>query len=748
MKPLWMKLGRDIKTNLAQFIAVVFIITLGSAFFIASFSSYQGVNDSLEKTYQELKFPQYWIKLGGDGPVNLPVGVEMRETAQVVLEFNPGERAGAKIIGLQPEGPLYSRLKLSSGALPGEGQVLVEESFARFHKLKPGDTLGIRVGEKVYNWVVSGTAGSPEFIWPVLDRFVPNSSPRNFGVLYAPQNQLLRDVTGLSHELLVYGADLRQVMTALQSQKIKISEVYSRNEQPSHQVLNLLLKGFSKLAGLLPWLFLLAACLASFALISLLLKSQLGQIKILKYLGFSRWQILSHYLTFSLLAGVLGSLLGCLLGIYLAGKLTGALAGIIGLPFVVTHVRHDVLLTAGIFNCLAALLGGLLPALSAGSGVERTVKPVPAWHRFVPVMVRIPLNNVLREGRNSLFTLVTVALGVCLVVVGFLLYDSVAESARKQFESYQAYDLRAQFRSTLKEDVSAEISRIPGVMGVNPFYELPVIVQMGNWQVPTSLLGARGDMLKLEDRLGRPVELTGLFMSDRVKESLAARWTPEVALTTLGGRKTELAVKGYVRWHFGNQIFAPLELVQSLSGKKGITGVFLRVQPGELEQVRSRLYRYPTIMQVDSPQETYEDQKTLVNFTYVYLRILTLFGLILAAAMIFSTASVAVLSRSREYVTMRVLGLGYGQIGLGVFAEYLFLVCVGLGAGILAGIGLAFYLLGRVNTALVYNVLTINPRTLLVIALLSIAILPAAVLSSLLSISKLNLTESSRERNG
>ncbi len=747
MKPLWMKLGRDIKANWGQFVAVVIVITLGSAFFIASFSSYQGVNDSLEKTYQELKFPQYWIKLGGEGPANLPAGVEMRETAQAVLEFKPGERAGARVIGLPSGGPVYSRLKLSSGALPGEGQVLVEESFARFHKLKLGDSLGIRVGEKVYNWVVSGTAGSPEYIWPVLDRFVPNPSPRNFGVLFVPQNQLLRDLTGLSHELLVYGADLRQVMTSLQSQNIKISEVFSRNEHPSHQVLSLLLKGFSKLAGLLPWLFLLAACLASFALISVLVRAQLGQIKILKYLGFSRWQILTHYLTYSLLAGVLGSLLGCLFGIYLSGKLTGGLTGMIGLPFVATHVRQEVLLTAAICSCLAALLGGLLPAFSAGVAVERSIKTVQAWHRFIPVMLRLPLNNLVREGRNSLFTLVTVALGVCLVVVGFVLYDSVEMSARKQFESYQAYDLRAQFRSTLKEDVSTEIGRIPGVVDVNPYYELPVVVQMGNRQVPTSLLGVRGDMLKLEDRLGRPVDLTGLFMSDGVKDSLAARWTPEVALTALGGRKAELEVKGYVRWHFGNQIFAPLEMVQSLGGKKGINGVYLRVQAGELEQVRARLYRYPTILQVDSPQQNYEDQKTLVNFTYVYLRILTLFGLILAAVMIFSTASVNVLARSREYITMRILGLSFGKIGLGVSAEYLFLVVAGLGVGILAGIGAAFYLLGRVNTALVYNLLTINPHTILMIALMSMTIIPVAVLSSLRSISKLSLPENTREQN-
>jgi putative ABC transport system permease protein len=748
MSPLWSKFYRDLKANLAQFIAVIIVICLGTGFFIASFSSYLSVQESLNKTYQELNFPSYWLELDGETPAVLPEGAELRETAQVSVELQQGEVAGARLIGIPSGGPQFNKLKIKTGAYPGEGQVLVEASFAKFHGLQLGDTIGFRVGEKVYNWVVAGTAGSPEYLWSVADRFTPNPSPRTFGVFYIPQKQLLRDVTGLRHEILTGKQDLRELMTGLQAQNVKVKEIYGRSEQPSQQIFALLFNGFKKVAAVLPWLFLLATGLATFALISVLVKAQGQQIRVLRCLGFSRWQILTHYLGFGLLAGIVGSVLGCILGTALSGKLTGVLAGIIGLPFVVNGVETEVLLTAIICTCLAAVLGGVAPALESSKGIERkTVGRVAGWHRYIPVVLRLPLNNLRRDINTTVFGILVTALGVCLISVGFLLYESIWDSGTKQFEQYQTYDLRVQFRSALKEDVTKEVSEIPGIKAVNPFFEVPVIVQLNKKQVPSLLVGTTGDMLKIEDRLGNPIDLKGLYLSNAIKDELKAGWTPKVNLMSPTGNKQEFAVKGYVRWHIGNQIFAPLEYVQAISGKKGITGVYIQVDEQELDNVRAKLYKYPTIFQVDSPKENLADQRSLLEFTYVYLRILIVFGLVLAGAIIFSTARVLIIARTSEYTTMRILGLGLGKIGFSIAGEYLFILLMGLILGYVTGVGLAYYLLRQVNSLLLYNQLNIKPETLGLIAMFSCLIVPAAIVSAMLTVKKISLSENTREQN-
>ncbi|MDA8441551.1 MAG: ABC transporter permease, partial [Peptococcaceae bacterium] len=499
---LWKKLARDLRANWGQFLAVVIVIALGSSFFIASFSSYQGVITSLQRTYHELAMPTYWVNLAGEGPAVLMPGTELRETAQVVLELNQGKKTGAQVVGLPLDGPQFSKLKLITGAWPGENQILLEAAFAKAHALKAGDTIGVRNGERVYHWVVSGTAGSPEYIWPVMNRFVPVPTPRFYGVGYVTEKQLIRDLQGLQHEILVGSTNINSVTTYLKAQGVKISDMYALADQPSNQVLQLMLRGFGKVAAVLPWLFLLSAGLATYALLSVLVKAQKAQIKTLQYLGLAQWHILTHYLSFALLVGVLGSSAGCLIGAMLSTRLTGALAGIIGLPFVAGGVPREIIIITVVSCIFAACLGGLSPALYSSRLREQKQIVVASWQRYIPMSLRIPINNVRRDPRNALFSVAVIALGVAIVTVGLFIYQSVVYSAQKQYSQYQAYDLKVQFRTILKEEVISEIAAIPGVTDVNPGYELPVWVQKGSQRISSLLVGMRGDMLRLENRQG------------------------------------------------------------------------------------------------------------------------------------------------------------------------------------------------------------------------------------------------------
>lgn len=747
MSPLITKFWRDLKSNYGQFLAVAVVIALGISFFIASFSSYQSVQNSLAQTYQELKFPRYWLKIAGDGPATLPVNTEMRQVAEVTLEFKQAEKTGAKVIGIPPGGPLYNQLKLQTGSFPGDGQVLVEASFAKVHGLKLGDPIIIRTPEKVYQWVVSGTVGSPEFIWPLVDRFTPNPSPRAYGVLYVAEKQLIRDLTPISHEIVADTDNLRELMTSLQSQGVKVTEIYSRAQQPSNQVLTLMLNGYAKIAGILPWIFLLAAAMASYALTYVMVKTQKEQILTLYYLGFTRWQVVVHFTSFGIFAGLAGSAAGSVLGILLAQKLAGTLAGLIGLPFVVSSVQSEIVITGIILCLIAAALGAVAPALSPKITAELPSSKIIVWQRILPVMLRQPVNNILRDKRNAVYRVAVSTLGIGLVTVGLLLYQSVGESTQKQNTIYQAYDLKVQFRTALKEEVASDLFELDGITDVNPFLEAPITVKYRNQELPTLMVGMRGDMLRLQDRLGRVVQPTGLLLPESLRQALKAKWIPRVTVTTPGGRKVELPVKSYVQWHIGNQVFAPLETAQSLSGTPGINGAFLRVVPEQLEQVRATLYKYPTVLRVDSPQENLSDQKTLLAFSFTYLRILLVFGVILAAAMIFATARINVLARSREFITMRILGLGMGKIGLSIIGEYVLVLVCGLAGGLAAGTLLAYVLLRQVNSVMFFNVLTVHRDTLGLIVVISLLIIPLAVISALNAIRHLNLAENTKEQN-
>jgi ABC-type antimicrobial peptide transport system permease subunit len=94
-----------------------------------------------------------------------------------------------------------------------------------------------------------------------------------------------------------------------------------------------------------------------------------GDIGVLRLLGFARWHVLVAFLLESLTIGLLGGLLGCALGSMADGWNATSIVGGThggGKSVVLQLAISPDIIAGGILLTLAmALLGGLLPAISA-----------------------------------------------------------------------------------------------------------------------------------------------------------------------------------------------------------------------------------------------------------------------------------------------------------------------------------------------------------------------------------------------
>ncbi len=99
------------------------------------------------------------------------------------------------------------------------------------------------------------------------------------------------------------------------------------------------------------------------------INQRIGDIGVLRLLGFARWQILASFLLESLVIAVVGGIIGCALGMQADGWMANSVVS--GGPghgkFVVLKLTIDAkILGAGMLLAIAmGALGGLLPALSA-----------------------------------------------------------------------------------------------------------------------------------------------------------------------------------------------------------------------------------------------------------------------------------------------------------------------------------------------------------------------------------------------
>nr|WP_173275113.1 ABC transporter permease [Paenibacillus sp. NEAU-GSW1] len=157
-------------------------------------------------------------------------------------------------------------------------------------------------------------------------------------------------------------------------------------------------------------------------------------------------------------------------------------------------------------------------------------------------------------------------------------------------------------------------------------------------------------------------------------------------LSTPSGWKSSLVS----RWH----VAVPLELLQEWSGLNGqVREIQINISDGHRPeatvQLESLLKAYPHTY-LDPILMSENDLMYGLDDIYSALYMLSILGLLMSAAILFSSLYVSVSERRREFAVMKTLGCTTGQIAWILLQEIALLAFLGTFAGLVLGIGLSF----------------------------------------------------------
>ncbi len=349
-----LKVFRDIRRSRWQFIAVAVVISLGVAIFIGSYGSFQNLRSSYDRTYDELAMGDLWFEVA-DAPATVVADARAIEGVTAV--------EGRLVVDLPAtvpaigEGPIQARLntlpgddhpavndvKVTAGDyFTGPGQVLLEQGFADFNDVAVGDVVQLQpAAGTTIELTVVGHAVSPEYLFVARserDLFTP---PASFGVMFVPYDDLAATlgradrIDSLSLRLDP-AADAQAISLEVSAllEPYGLGAAYNRDAQLSNQLLQLDLDGFESLALVFPILFLVVSSLAIYTLLNRLVQSQRGQIGVMRAMGYSRGQVLRHYLAYGLVIGTVAAAAGVGLGYVIATLLTRAYGSFLTVPFI------------------------------------------------------------------------------------------------------------------------------------------------------------------------------------------------------------------------------------------------------------------------------------------------------------------------------------------------------------------------------------------------------------------------------
>ena len=645
---------------------------------------------------------------------------------------------------------------LFSGRLPrADGEVLLEKHLAEHHHLKAGDALTVQVPGLERSLSVTGGAVSAEYLWVTRDAQDVFPSPATFGV-GGCRGQRCRRWRRPCWRLRLTPWSPRRASSWRRATRPAISSCWNRlgaadgaivgelektlgpeqvlSATPQEnlagvRLLQMDVDGYKGMAAFFPFFFLGVGAFILASVLGRLVDAQRPVIGTLLALGVGQGKVLRHYLAYALILGVAGALLGATLGLVAGRAVTYEYATELGIPFVTARLHWDLALWGLLGGAGVALLSGAAPAWRASrlAPAESMRPPRPSLGALArlarrlpaPLSIRLAVRGVLGAPLRSVGTIFGIAAALVLVIVSGVLLDSMRTVVNVLFHDAQRYDLRVDFMAPEPlARLQDELGKVDGVTKLEGLVALPVRLTANGREESAALQGLSDDgaLLRSMDADGTlvPPRVHGVVLTRHVAKQLGLKVGDAVEVRAIpAGGVTTLAVSGFADAVMGSVASARQAEVQAAFGLgASVTAAVLSVRPERLAQARRDLAGMPTVARVEDLAAMRGVIGQVMGLGWVMLGTMLLFSAVLAAAILFNTATLNILERRRELATLRSLGRSQAELALGLTLEHGLLTLGGLAVGIPLAIVASSQVLALYSGPLFALPFVLSPQTL------------------------------------
>jgi putative ABC transport system permease protein len=620
-----------------------------------------------------------------------------------------------------PDNGELNRVKVIGGRMfdkypkLGAVEVLINRQFAEAHKLKPGMDLDVAAEGKRKVLTIVGIAASPEFVYTVRDAAGLLEDPSTFGAAIMPENQIqeLMGRKGSVNQVLIRfapGAQKEEIVQKIKEilQPYGLLAEYPQKDQLSEAILRGELTQLRAFSRFLPTIFLAIALLMQFVFVGRLVKTQRGQIGLLKALGYSNISLLFLYGSYAFLATTIGALVGIALGYGLASLLVRLYAIFFNLPRLEETLRLGTAgavaflsITAGTTAGLAAAWGitSIRPAESMRPTFPKATKRsflerIPILWNHLGLQWRMSFRSLSRSRFRAFVTAMGAIFSIALLVVSLFSKDSMDDLMRRHFSYDRQYDYLVRIISPVKEGEILNISRIDGVLEAEPFLELPVRIKLGRKNREDVLLAMEPSpsLVRITNQEGKelPLPEEGLLLDWFTAQKLEAKVGDELqvqSMLDLGPPRYGIfRVEGITKRAMGSASMVSLKEANRLLNEQNVvSGVMLKIDPGLSDKVERELERMVNISSVlNKKDERAYFQKNL-GYMYYSIGILVLFSSVLGFAIIYNSSVIALSERKRTLAALKALGMTNQEVAVYLWGEDGFLLFWGIILGLPLG---------------------------------------------------------------
>ena len=770
---------RDLRRRLPQVAAIGATVMLGVLLFVASYDSFRNVQASYDRTYDRTHFADLTVT-GGDSDtiaaaVHDAAGVERiatRTQADRPMAIGATKLVG-RVVGMPTaNGRGINEIDLIAGRLPDPArpdEVVVERHTADTFDLAAGKQIRVFDDTAWRDVTVSGVVQSPEYLWPARNRQDLLGDPHAFAVVFAPEslartlsarttpNQALVEMAGSATQ-----SDRDRVTSLLRS--AGAMNIEDRGDQPSNAALRQNFNGFRVMAVGFPAMFLSAAAIAEYLLLTRLIYTERPIIGTLLALGARRHAVVRHYVWYGGVVATVAALAGVLIGGVATSLYTKAYASLLKLPDTVIVHRIPTAAIGFALGLATGVIAGLIPAIAAariapaeamrGDGVRPIrVGPVTrasARWTLIPVVFRMALRSLTRSRRRTVATMVGGVLALVLILASTSMLTSVRAMVDTEFDQVQRQDATV-LVAPGANDVDAQLQSLPGVAVVEPAAIARVTVVVNGHPYPTSLTGLEPATVmhgfRNPDGASRSLPAGGVLAGAALANKLGVRVGDDLTVVPSTGPARSIHLAGLVDEPLGTALYSTNATARSITNAES-NGYLLRFGDGaDRDRVRATASGFSGVV-------AYTDNRAVENQLRSYLVIFWVFagatlvlGALLAFTVIYVTMTINLAERTGELATLRATGAPIRRLTATVAIENIAVTLLAVPIGLAAGVGAGWLFLRSFNNDLFSLHLSVGASALTLAAIAVTAAAAGSQLPAARLIKRIDVAKVVRERS-
>ena len=765
---------RNIKSNLKQFLSVIFIVLLASMLFSGFMTNSYILKTSVKNYFEKTNLADLWLTVD-----------DVRQEDEKFLKNNEIDfnkrlyfEAVAEIdsLKLSNSARIYvckSQVEEQYSAIcnpyieSGKIGCLIDKNVAKNHDIHAGmDNVKFSYtvnvgGENVtidFNERLTGTMSLDE----CADSYSSWAIVVEEEVFYRSLNAKLKEKIAGFDESMLPGRSYNQILVKADDVAMAsnlISSYYSKETTESKLVylagresiesvnlLNYEAKQSMKMIYVFPIIFLVVAVLIILTTIDQLIIQERKRIGILKACGVPNKKILKHYSNYGSILCFIGASIGAVLGIFVIPEIMfmryDSLYSIpakyvelkIPIWWLILMVSSIVVLgyTVSKMRCHNILHKNPIECLKYDSlKSARKLKKSKRKFKKVPVSIKMAIRNIKIKPIRTIMATIGIAGCISLLISGFGIGDTLSKSLKNDVGKLFRYDVSSTYKA---DDFLSKLEGDSKIEYFEKYTKTYVSARFGEENESVYIYG-----LEENSKISK-IKLQGdeVCVSNSVAKKLGIKKGDILKIKTFN-KTIELKVTKFVETSFMNGIYVCKDL--GFADEIVSKGVYINSN-----EKASDIVKFVNSINGTNTAKTFaEDKQNVENrilSTSTMTTTIKVFAVMLAVIVLLNLIFLIIKERSTEIATLKVMGFNSLQVSLSVIFEVSFMAIIGVFAGMIFAYPLMFLILSVNKIDIVNYIKTIK----FVSFLASIFIIVITILSVLvvcyLKIRKVKMAES------